>query len=96
MKTITTEPNQTIYDIATQWYGNPEAATEIVMLNPTLANDPAAAAAVGINTVTDRCFYFDLPIEAASQIVINPMSHLGRPNITRDINKTITTYGTNN
>lgn len=96
MKTIVTEPNQTLWDIAVQWYGNAEAVTEIVELNPMLTNDTVAAAAAGIDTVKDRGFYFDLPIEAGSKVTINPMSGLSRQNITRDINKTITTYGTDN
>lgn len=96
MKTITTEANQTIYDLAVEHYGTTEAVGELITLNPHLTNDPAALAAVGIDYIADTSFYADVAVLAGTKLTIDERSRTIKQNITREIKRTITTYGQNN
>lgn len=92
MKTITAEANQTVYDIAVQYYGTAEAVEEILRNNPGLANDDKAKIAEGIDTVQDTYFYPDLPIRTGASILIDINSQLLNNGIIRDMND-VTTFG---
>jgi hypothetical protein len=81
MKKITVLPNQTLYDLAIQYYGTVEATDELFALNPELKNDPER-----------ENFHFDLPI-ATGEIVINEESRLIKKNIVKELSgKEITTW----
>lgn len=96
MKTITAEANQTIYDIALQYYGTVEAVGELLMNNQELVNDPAALAQLGVDYVTNKGFYVDVPLLVGSLVKVDTQSPNYKTNITKEITKEITTYGTNN
>ncbi|MEG1464809.1 MAG: hypothetical protein RSC11_07925 [Mucinivorans sp.] len=96
MKTITATANQTIYDVALQHYGTTEAVGELLLNNPELVNDPAALSAQGIDYLADRGFYVDVPVLRGSKVNIDPQSPNMKKQITREITKEITTYGTQN
>lgn len=96
MKTIITEANQTLYDLAVEHYGTIEAVGELFELNPHLTNDPAALAAVGVNYIADTSFYIDVAVLPATKLTVDDQSRAKKQNITREIKRTITTYGTNN
>lgn len=96
MKTIITEAKQTVYDLAVEHYGTIEAVGELLALNPHLSNDPAALAAVGVDYITDTSFYIDVAVLPATKLTIDERSRTIKQNITREIKRTITTYGTNN
>ena len=92
MKTITSKPNQTVYDIALEQYGNVEAVGEIVDNNPHLVNDPAVLVALGINMIEDDGFYIDAALLAASGVRIDTDSPHRRPNVIRELTEDITTF----
>lgn len=101
MKKVTVKPNQTLYDIAVSEYGTCEAISELIANNPELSNDSQAKVAMGIDTVNDPDFYFDLPLNPGSVVLIDTDSRTLRKNILREITKEVTTfdlmdYGTDN
>lgn len=97
METITVKERQTLFDIALEQYGTCEAVDELLRLNPDIANDPAALTAAGIDSIADKGFYLDLPVETSMQLVYDPDSMLRRDNILKELRNDITTYdyGTN-
>ncbi len=70
MKTIIVDENQTIYDIAMEYYGNIEALEEIISLNPDISNDLH-----GLERKPE-VFHFDLPITNGSELIIDEESEL--------------------
>jgi len=87
MGTVTTENNQTLFDLAVQYYGTVEAAGEILSLNPDIRNDPKG------NNVDISDFYFDLPIVAGSRLIIDEKSPLMKKNTVKELQKEqITTW----
>lgn len=92
IRTIIVDANQTIYDLALQYYGTLEAVGEIFANNPLLVNDKAALIALGIDPVCDKQFYFDVAVEAGFVLKINTDSKQIKSNIVREINTPITTY----
>lgn len=91
MKQITVSPNQTLLDIAMQYYGNIEVLGKLLADNPTLNNDPAALAAEGYAAGD---FYPNLPLRPGMLIAIDDQSRLPRPNVIRKITREVTTYMT--
>ena len=86
MKTVKAKPNQTIYDVALEQYGNVEAVGEIMVNNPDLRNDPAALAALGINALADTAFYIDVSLSPRAAILINDTdSPLMRPAVLKEL-----------
>lgn len=101
MKKVTVKPNQTLYDIAVSEYGTCEAISELIANNPKLSNDSQAKIAMGIDAVNDPDFYFDLPLQPGSVVLIDTDSRILRKNRLREITKEVTTfdlidYGTSN
>ncbi len=94
MKTVKAKPNQTIYDVALEQYGNVEAVGEIMVNNPDLRNDPAALAALGINAIADTGFYIDVALLPGAAIAINNTdSPLIRPSVLKELaGEEITTF----
>jgi len=92
MKTIAVKPNQTIFDVALEQYGNAEAVNEVIANNPELKNDPKALIALGIDSLYDNNYYFDVAIMPDMLVKIDTNSKLIRPNTMREINNEITTY----
>ena len=72
--------NQTIYDIAKQYYGNVEAVAEVFEMNPNICNTQHVE------------YQIDKPILVGSWIEINDRSYLKENNVIRNINKEITLY----
>ncbi|MCB6971817.1 MULTISPECIES: hypothetical protein [Butyricimonas] len=91
MKTITVEPNQTVFDLAIQYYGTTEGINEILEDN-TLENDDTSKIATGIDPVSDKDFYIDLPVKPGTTIIINTGSKLVKNSVTRDITTSVTTF----
>ncbi|MCH5243415.1 MAG: LysM peptidoglycan-binding domain-containing protein [Lentimicrobiaceae bacterium] len=93
MKTIKTEPNQTIYDIAVQYYGTLDGVEELMTLNPDIKNDTKALVALGINTANqDHVFRFDVAIAPGSILVFNETSKTIDSRVVKKIEQPITTY----
>lgn len=95
MKRITVKPNQTIYDIACSEYGNCEAVGEILRNNPELRNDDRAKIKCGIDSVTDKGFYLDLPLRQGDSVLIDTDSKLIKKSVVREIDMEITTFDLN-
>ena len=90
-KTIKARANQTLHDVAVQYYGNVEAVAELVHLNDCLRNDPEALAAQGIDAGGD--FYLDVALLKGQEITICQDSDSRDPNVLRANEKeTINTY----
>lgn len=85
---IKVEPNQTIYDIAVQYYGTCEAIGEIARLNPILINEFRGQSPL----LDTSLFYLDLPLKVGSEIKIDENSELHNRNITKQLTSPITTY----
>lgn len=93
MKTVTVRDNQTIYDLAVQYYGTAEAAGLVLKDNPTLANDAKAMAALGI-TDTDN-FYADIAIKPGIIVNIDDDNRMRRDNTLKELGgRVITTFDT--
>lgn len=91
-KTVTVEPNQTIYDIAMQHCGTAEAAFGIIRDNHTLQNDPKALLALGIDYIRDAGYWADVALVPGCRIVIDMDNPLVDTNTSRQITAPITTY----
>lgn len=92
MQTVTVKPNQTIFDLSAQHYGNAEAVGEILRNNPELTNEAAAKTALGIDAVTDKNFYADLPVRTGTVVVIDTDSRLMQKSVVKQIQTDITTF----
>ena len=97
MKTIKVRRNQSLRDVALQYYGNHEAAGEILSNNPDLKNDPASLAALGIDALSDEGFYLDAALLSGMDVKIDTDSPLMLKSVLKNLNREITTYdnGTN-
>lgn len=89
---VTVKANQTIFDLAAQYYGTCEAASEIVCNNPELTNEDAAKTAVGIDAINDDSFYFDLPVKTGTVIKIDTDSRLLQKSVIKQIQTDVTTF----
>lgn len=90
MKKIKIEANQSLRDVALQYYGTMEALGEILSLNctygtTTMRNDRAALVALGIDYINDTSFYLDVPLEVGSVVVIDDESRAVNRNIIREL-----------
>ncbi len=95
MKTIKVEPNQTIYDIAVQYYGTLDGVAELIDLNPGLRNDPQALVDLGINTANnDNAFRMDVAIAPGSVLAYDETSRTIDEKVVRKIENPVTTYET--
>lgn len=91
MKKISVLANQTLHDIVATEYGNSEAISEVLSLNPGLENDPVALEESGFDN-SDPGFFLDLPIREGSTVWIDDSSRLRKKNTIREIDKEVTTY----
>lgn len=94
MKTIETEPNQTLFDLAIQHYGTLEALAELLELNPVLENDPEALVANGINTLDNVVFRMDLALKPGLLLHVDDNSKRMDSKIAAKIDNPVTTYET--
>ena len=98
MKTIKVQRNQSLRDIALQYYGNLEAVGEILNNNPDLKNDPTALSILGIDALSDDGFYLDVALLSGTNVWIDTESPLMLQSVLKNLTREITTYddGTNN
>lgn len=103
MKTVKTIGKQTLLDLAMQYYGNIEAVSEIIGLNPGLVNNPSALYSLigckcGIHRIDIENLYLDVELQPDQEVTIDERSDLAKKNIIKNINKPVTTYddGKNN
>ena len=95
MKTVKVQPNQTVFDLVVQHYGNVEAVDEILRLNPDLKNEATALRALNISTGNKQTiFCMDAAVESGYMLKIDEASKLMRTNKLKKINNSITTYET--
>lgn len=92
MTTITVKARQTVYDIAIEQYGTCEAAGEILVLNPEIANDPAALTLKGIDSIAEKGFYLDVAVAPGMRLYIDDQSDLMRKGTIKELTTDITTY----
>lgn len=72
MKIIVVKHNQSLRDIALQYYGTMEAMGEILTLNSTiLINDKKALVAIGVDQINDKAFYLDVAIEEGLNLIVD-------------------------
>lgn len=97
MQTTLVKENQTLHDLSIALYGTCEAVGELLRLNPAIENDARALSAAGIDTISDKAFYLDLPVAEGSELRFDPDSLLRRDNILKELTADINTYshGTN-
>ncbi|MDE6493018.1 MAG: hypothetical protein K2O66_01110 [Bacteroidales bacterium] len=95
MKTVKVQPNQNVFDLAVQHYGNVEAVDEILRLNPDLENDAAALRALKIPTGNRQAiFCMDAAVESGSPLKVDDTSKLMNNSNLKKINNSTTTYET--
>lgn len=94
MKTVNVEPNQTLFDLALQYYGTVEALHEILSNNPDLENDPAALIALGVDMLQRGVFRLDVAVRPGFRLKIDETSKLIEDNVLKKITNSITTYET--
>lgn len=92
MKTISVKPNQTIFDLAVQYYGTCEAVGKIIADNPDIRNDKSALASLGIDYMSDTEFYPDVAVEPGYTMQIDTDSKLIKNSIVREITNEVTTF----
>lgn len=85
MKTISTTPNQTLFDVAVLCYGTAEAVGELLAANPDLRNDPEAMAALGIDPLADDGFYPDIALAPGQSVRIDTDSQTLRQTVVREL-----------
>jgi phage tail protein X len=90
MKIIKTEDNQTVLDIAMQYYGTAEAIGEIISLNPNLKNAPLEVLNTGYEDV--ESLYLDIKLLENQPVNIDEKSNLMKKNVVKNINNPVTTY----
>lgn len=86
---ITVKDNQTILDLAVQYYGNIEAVGELLHNNPQVANDKAAVVLEGYEPGD---FWPHIKLKPGQVIRIDTDSRLMKKNVTGKITKNVTTY----
>lgn len=91
MKTIEVHEDQTVLDLALQYYGTADGVGDILRLNPRLANDPRRLAAEGRQM---NAFYPDLRLDPRQKVVIDDDGPVIRKPVVRKITRSITTYMT--
>lgn len=91
MKKIEVQADQTILDLAMQYYGTAEGVSEILRLNPLLENDPQRLAAEGRNMAD---FYPDLRLKTGQTVIIDDGGTLIKKSIVKKIDRSVTTYMT--
>lgn len=91
MKTIEVQADQTILDLAMQYYGTADGVGEILRLNPGLTNDPRRLAAEGRDMVS---FYPDLRLSVGQTVLIDDGGTVVRKAVVRKITRNVTTYMT--
>ena len=84
MKIIKTEDNQTVLDIAMQYYGTAEAIGEIISLNPNLKNAPLEVLNTGYEDV--ESLYLDIKLLENQPVNIDEKSNLMKKNVVKNIN----------
>lgn len=96
MKTVKVQPNQNVFDLAVQHYGNVEAVDEILRLNPDLKNDLLALKEFIPMSGGEKKFgfYMEVAIKPGSIIKIDEKSKWMDHKVLRKINQNITTYET--
>lgn len=97
MKTIKAQRNQSLRDIALQYYGTQEALGELLTNNPELKNDPAALSALGIDALSEDGFYVDAALLSGLAVRIDTDSKRVQQSTLKELTREITTYdnGTN-
>jgi len=101
MEIIKTQLNQTIYDLAAQYYGNAEAVGSILADNPAITNDPVKLVQMSIDYLRDKSFYMDVALKEGTEIKIDKSSRLYQAHVAKEIKQPVTTFdlkihGTNN
>ena len=84
--------NQTIFDVAVEYYGTIEAVGELLANNPDLKNDPLALADKGIDALSDDTLYLDIALDPESYVWIDSDSLMIKQITTKQILGEITTY----
>lgn len=72
MKTVTTVKNQTIFDLAAEYYGNTALFDKIMELNPSLKNDYEVARDKGI-PFDESVFDLSFPLLDNQMVQIDTM-----------------------
>lgn len=91
MRTIKSLKNQTLWDIAIQYYGSAEAVNELLELNPQLQNDLSSVINSGY-IVDSTMFYIELPLKEGSSIKIDEDSFWVRRDVLKEIEEDIITF----
>ncbi|MFR9574303.1 MAG: hypothetical protein SNG79_01425 [Rikenellaceae bacterium] len=91
MNKITVVDNQTVLDIAMQYYGTPEAVGEILTNNPDIENDEQSLIDLG-RDLDD--FHPDIKLSVGSQIYIDDDSLTMIKTTVKKITDDVTTYMT--
>ncbi|MFI3322081.1 MAG: hypothetical protein R3Y50_06105 [Rikenellaceae bacterium] len=89
MKTVNVEDNQTLLDIAMQYYGNAEAIGELLSNNPHLTND-AQSVIEENRSLAD--FYPDITLKIGLAVYIDDDSQLVRKTVVKKIDRSVNTY----
>ncbi len=91
--TITVLDNQSIIDIAVNYYGTAEAIGEILSLNPNIVNAPDALEALEIDANTNLYFYLDIAIKPSTTLTIDSDSYTINQTVVSELSSyNITTY----
>lgn len=94
MKTVKVQPNQNVFDLAIQYYGNVEAVDEIIANNPNLVNDQTALRELDIDTIQDNAFRIDAAVKVGFPLRIDDTSKLIDQKVVKKITNEVTTYET--
>ncbi len=91
MKTVEVIDNQTLLDVAMEYYGSAEALGEILANNPDLSNDMEALIAADRSTSD---FYPDIKLASGSVVYIDDESRILKKNVVKKIDRSVNTYMT--
>lgn len=89
MKTIEVKNNQTLLDIALQYYGTAEAIEEILANNTEIKNDPLELM-YSRRSLLD--FHPDIKLKEGTSLFINDNSLMMRKTVVKKIENDINTY----
>ena len=89
MRTISVKDNQTVLDIAMQYYGTAEAVSEILDIKPGIKNDATSLVAEGREL---GYFYPDRKLKPGVAIQIDDESLLFKKTVVKKIEIDVTTY----